>query len=260
LESLKDSRFRIIHQKNSGYVKALNRGAALVKTDYIARLDADDIALPSRLEIQLRFLDAHPEVAVVGSRMRYVFLRRRQFSIGFGKIRICPEFSPPMKNPPFWDPANDGQTIPHPSATMRRLAFERVGGYRNIAPSEDIDLWLRFMDSGYKLACLNEVLLLYRIGVQSESSQGLSKQLHLLKFARYCHECRISGAQEPEPDQYFREFPLTEAEINSLQVKLGIRKAMGKFLSGSLLSGSIEMASLIRRHPKDLIAKFRSRC
>jgi glycosyltransferase involved in cell wall biosynthesis len=259
LDSIKDSRISVIHQGNEGYVAALNRGVAQVKTDYFARLDADDIAKPTRLERQLAFLETHPDVAVVGSRMRYIFLRCREFSVGASGFRFRPEYGPPMKNPPYWDPVKDGETIPHPSATIRRTAFEAVGGYRNIAPSEDIDLWLRLRDAGYKLACLPEVLLLYRVGIKSESNKRFIRQLHLLKFAKYCHECRVMGQEELSPEDYFQKFPLDDEEVDDLQVRLGIRTATGRLLSGQFLSGTAGLIKVLVAHPGKFLAKFRSR-
>src|ERR1700722_2036753 len=62
-----DDRIRVIRQANAGIVTALNRALELARGEYIARMDADDAALPSRLARQAAFLDGHPDVAVVGS-------------------------------------------------------------------------------------------------------------------------------------------------------------------------------------------------
>src|SRR6478609_4579665 len=69
LSSLGDERFLIIDQENAGISAAINRGFELCTARYIARLDADDIALPTRLAEQVAFLDAHPEVALVGTQV-----------------------------------------------------------------------------------------------------------------------------------------------------------------------------------------------
>ena len=62
-----DGRIRVIGQANTGVVASLNRALDLARGEYVARMDADDVSLPSRFELQVAFLDTHPEVAVVGS-------------------------------------------------------------------------------------------------------------------------------------------------------------------------------------------------
>ena len=55
------------NEKNLGIAATLNRGLSLAQGDYIARMDADDISLPHRLERQVAYLDAHPDIAVLGT-------------------------------------------------------------------------------------------------------------------------------------------------------------------------------------------------
>src|SRR5713226_1611157 len=62
----RDSRIKVIHQPNAGIAAAANRGCALVTSPYIARMDADDVSLHNRLERQLHFLRARPDVVLLG--------------------------------------------------------------------------------------------------------------------------------------------------------------------------------------------------
>src|SRR5262249_10266218 len=62
----KDTRVRVIHQHKFGLVAALNQACEQARGEYIARMDADDVAIPDRLVRQVAFMDAHPEVAVLG--------------------------------------------------------------------------------------------------------------------------------------------------------------------------------------------------
>lgn len=259
LDSIRDSRFRIVHQENAGYVNALNTGAAMIETDYIARLDADDLAMPDRLEKQVDFLDRNPQVAVVGSRIGYIFLENRRFSIPLGLSRLSPGFSPPMRKCPFWNPIQDGQTIAHPSATLRRAAFVSVGGYRVIPPAEDIDLWIRLHEAGYLLACLPDVLCLYRIVPTSESGRSYARQLQITKYARDCHHLRSSGFAVPTFEDYASENPLNDEELAGGQVALRLRSAMGNLLAGKFFTGGGQIVSLIAREPGHFLRKLRSR-
>jgi glycosyltransferase involved in cell wall biosynthesis len=69
--SYRDPRVRLHrHEGNEGLIHTLNEGLELARGEYVARMDADDVSEPDRLELQLRYLDAHPEVAVVGGAVR----------------------------------------------------------------------------------------------------------------------------------------------------------------------------------------------
>jgi len=68
LKSYKDSRIKVTNnEKNIGLTKSLNKGLKMAKSEYIARMDADDISLPTRLQKQVEFMDSHPKVGVCGT-------------------------------------------------------------------------------------------------------------------------------------------------------------------------------------------------
>jgi glycosyltransferase involved in cell wall biosynthesis len=260
LHQLCDERFTVIHRPNSGYVDALNFGAEQVQTKYIARLDADDISLPERLSKQLHFLEIHADVAVVGSRNGYIAGKRQQFRVGLGSYAICPSYAPPMARPPLWNPSEDGQTITHSTATIRTDAFRSVGGYRPLAPAEDLDLWLRLHDVGYKLACLDEILALYRVGSTSVSSLSYNRQIQTIRYARFCHECRVAHRPEPDFDAFVSLNPLSSSDLDSAKTRLQLRMVMGRLLSGQLARGSAGLLRLLVEHPGELFRKIEARC
>jgi glycosyltransferase involved in cell wall biosynthesis len=66
----KDSRVRVFQQNNAGLIKSLNRAAGFARGKYIARMDADDIAVPNRLALQVSVLEQHDEIGVLGGRSR----------------------------------------------------------------------------------------------------------------------------------------------------------------------------------------------
>ena len=68
----RDSRIRVISRPNTGIVGALNEMLGLARADLVARMDADDVALPVRFERQVRYLDEHPECVMVGSRVTII--------------------------------------------------------------------------------------------------------------------------------------------------------------------------------------------
>lgn len=260
LESIKDSRFEVIHQENKGYINAMNHGLERVMTPYISRLDADDIALPTRIEKQVMFLDEHPQVAVVGSRSNYVFLSKGIFRIPLIFKTLKPSVLPPMSNPPFWDPVKDGHNLTHPSTTIRMSSFNAVGGYRDLAPAEDYDLWLRFHDAGFKLACLQEALCLYRIRASSVSSKSYLNASQIGRYAMFCHECRVSSVPEPSFEDYSNMYPLSHEMIETAERMLQLRNAMGDFLDGNFWRGGNKLATFIVRNRQQFISKVKSRC
>ncbi len=162
----RDNRIRYYAQENCGLIASLNRYCPLAKGRYIARMDADDISLPTRLEKQFRFLENHPEIGILGARIQDVdrFLTVR----GTWPVPCDPAVIQ-------WF-LMFGNCMAHPSVTMRREVLERAGYYRNEAVHvEDYDLWIR-ASAISNLANLPEVLLHYRIVDESVSSRNLSRQ------------------------------------------------------------------------------------
>lgn len=167
-----DPRIHIVRQAKCGIVAALNRGVAEAKGEYVARMDADDIAMPNRLARQEEFLRGHPECVAVGS---------RTLSIDPDGIPICIEFRA------IEHEAIDARhlkgicSMAHPSVMFRKNAFLRVGCYRNgFVTAQDLDLWLRMAETG-RLANLPEVLLKYRIRPGSHSAERSHLKRTLLR-------------------------------------------------------------------------------
>lgn len=172
----RDTRVRIVCNPGVGLVDALNYGVRIASAPLIARMDADDVCLPERFQLQYDFLTAHPEVAVLGTQVIFVD------HIGL----------PISKTPRLPQQPDDvarlllkGCCIRHPTVVFRREAFERAGGYRNeLVDAEDYDLWLRIAERAL-LANLPEQLLYYRVhssqvSTCKEWSQRLSRNLALV--------------------------------------------------------------------------------
>ncbi len=113
-------------------------------------MDSDDISMPQRLEILLRTIGEDENLCVVGSSYRHFGADQRV-------IRV------PIKNDDifFWMPFRGA--ICHPSVLMRKSCLVEVGGYEGMKFVEDIDLWLKLRNSGYKFLNVEDVLLHYRI-------------------------------------------------------------------------------------------------
>lgn len=158
----KDGRIKVIDQERIGLIAALNSGCRIAKGKYIARMDADDLSLPRRLEKQVQYLERHPEIGVLGTGIRYIDEMGR-----LGKTLHNPTNPNIVK---FY--LHLENCIVHPSVMMRRDVIEQLGFYNPEAKyAEDYDLWAR-ASSITQIANLHEVLLKYRIWVGGISSHN----------------------------------------------------------------------------------------
>lgn len=139
-------------EKNVGLSNVLNVGLEMARGKYIARMDSDDISLPKRLQIQVDFLESHPNIDLVSVGMKLfgakeeTWVRERDPE----KVKINALFHSPVL---------------HASSMWRRDSFEKHGlrFRQEMVPSEDYDLWTRALVRGLKLVNLPEVLYEYRI-------------------------------------------------------------------------------------------------
>ncbi len=136
------------NEKNMGLNYTLNHCLEYADTEYIARMDGDDISLPTRFEKEIKFLDEHPEYAVVSAPMIY-FDENGDYRTGRGQGEI-------RKNDFI-----HGSPICHAPCMARTAAFKAVGGYsvdNKLLRLEDYHLWFKIFAAGYKLYMLNEPL------------------------------------------------------------------------------------------------------
>ena len=151
LDSYSDARIRVVdNEKNMGLPATLNKGMELALGAYIARMDCDDICLPTRLEKQVTLMDSQPEVGVCGT----------WFDVsGQNLVRDFPQDDAHIRIAMLGYCA-----LGHPTVMMRKSYFAANGLFYNPAfkyGAEDYDLWTRCMDF-FALANVGEVLLHYR--------------------------------------------------------------------------------------------------
>lgn len=154
----RDARVRVLSTGGGDVVAAGRAGMDAATGELVARMDADDVAAPHRLERQVRLLDARPELAACGTRVRYfpadvVRSGARRYERWLNGL-IEPD-----------EVARDifvECPIANPSLLVRREALDAVGGYRDRGWPEDYDLILRLWQAGRRLANVPEVLLRWR--------------------------------------------------------------------------------------------------
>ena len=149
-----DPRFIYIHpQERLGLPKSLNLAISKARGQLIARFDSDDVCMPERLALQVEFLQSHPEISVVGGALDIIntegqLLAHRRYPQSAIEIARGMQLT---------------TTVAHPTVMYRKVAVEQHGGYNTeFRFSEDLDLWLRWMNAGLQFANLPQVLVQYR--------------------------------------------------------------------------------------------------
>ncbi len=187
-----DPRIRVIHQSNAGIVAALNAGCQNSLAPLIMRMDADDIALPTRMDTQIEHLRAEPECIVCGS----------------GILEIDADGDPLAES--HLASAHDDIVAAllnrktghfHPTVMFRKSVWEAVGGYRpEFQWIEDHDLWLRLSEQG-QLHNLDAVLLCYRMHEQSVCWQKSERQRTLMnRLMQDTHQRSSEAATSERPN------------------------------------------------------------
>lgn len=153
-----DHRLRVLSTARSaeqGIVAALNLGIATAKGRYIARMDADDISHPDRLQLQAEYLDDHPGVGLVASRVEFGGDRQAQRGLA-----LFVDWTNELLTPAAIARSRFIESpIVHPSVMFRRELIGLHGGYRSGDFPEDYELWLRWLDAGVEFAKLPQFLL-----------------------------------------------------------------------------------------------------
>ena len=162
-----DSRVKVIHnEKNLGLIKTLNKGLSIAKGNYIARMDSDDIALPNRLEVELKHLIDN-SLNLTGGRLQKIDEAGKKISTPT-MIYTDEQVNRVIRY---------SDCMPHPTWLGTKDLFEKLGGYREIKYCEDYDFLLRATAHGCRLGMCDQVVLNYRI-----NSGGITRSNSLRQF------------------------------------------------------------------------------
>lgn len=189
----KDTRIRLVSRENKGLIATLNEGAELALGEWIARMDADDIAMPNRLELQLNWIN-QTESDIAGTWVS--FFGAKDFRVWKGyqsdeAIKVDMLFKCPLVHPSIMIRAN----------LLRRLKYDPVA-----EKAEDYDLWVRAAMQGAKMSNVPEVLLKYR--------------QHDLQVTVLASEAQKSMT-EKRRESYFEYFvSLNKVEVDSFAAKV----------------------------------------
>jgi glycosyltransferase involved in cell wall biosynthesis len=199
----REPRLRLFRQERPGLARSLNYAASQARAPLFARLDADDIALSHRFEVQQARMADNPALGLLGSYVALTDSRGRTV----GTLRH------PTADADIRRGLRAGCTFVHSTIMMRRSAFERAGGYRDgLRITEDFDLWSRMAEVA-EVSNVPEILVHYRLHRQSMSSRLGTRMALAAACVVAAREARRQGEAEP-----FREgrpcFRVAQALLN----------------------------------------------
>jgi len=198
-----DPRVVVHRQANSGAPAALNRALELASAPLVARLDADDVSMPDRLEEQRRFLLEHPQVGMVGGQAAVIDENGREVA----------EMRFPLSDEAIREQLRHTTAFVHSSVMLRKELLSRTGGYRaQFETAEDLDLWLRVAACS-KLAHLPQEVVSYRIH-PNQVSNKIELQAVRILAARESARRREAGLE----DSLLEAAPIDEAALLSLGI------------------------------------------
>lgn len=174
---------------NKGQTASLVYGIGLANGTYIARHDAEDVSHPTRLEKQVDFLEANPDIALLGTQTDWI--------VKSGKVMR--RFQRPTEHDEIVEWLAKKNAFWHGSVLFRREAFKVAGGFREaFLLAQDYDLWLR-MSEQHRVANLPETLYRMRFSVNMASVKRNDEQKAYAKLAQHLAAERNSyGAEQTD--------------------------------------------------------------
>jgi glycosyltransferase involved in cell wall biosynthesis len=191
-----DGRVKVYTQPNLGFAETLHRGFQLAASDWVFRMDADDLMRPNRLERQLAFIAEHPELSVASSLVRHIDNNGRVIGKDNSRLFTHEAIEKLVA-------ANELIGFCHPAVALRKSAVQAVGGYRKqFWPAEDIDLWSRLAEHGYKMLVQPEYLLDYRMHGSSATISGARLTRTKVRWLKDCMLRRRAGKPELDLESF----------------------------------------------------------
>ena len=189
-----DERIKVhTNEVNLRLPSSLNKAIALAQGKYIARMDADDICLPERLEKQYEFMENNPKVAL--SSCRFMTLKNGVISSGGCGGKSDKESIKALllvTNP-----------ILHPGIIAKADAIRNLGYDKNFTCTEDMELWTRFVMAGYDIEIMPEYLMIYRLHDKQITETTLEKQRKEVVAIQKNYCGKLLGVMNPEQEKFY---------------------------------------------------------
>lgn len=191
---------RIINNgTNMGKALSLNKIFDSCATDYLILQDADDLAMPNRVERQLDFMEGHPAAGCSSSFVRYI--NKHGHPIGHGKLDLL---SPEKLDRYMKSDEPFGLFCPSVILRVTMLADTSLRFRPQFWPADDIDLWNRIAEAGWQVLAQPEELVCYRIHGSSAVTSGFHATRRKYEFLRACLRARRAGVKEPSEEEFLK--------------------------------------------------------
>jgi len=246
IKSYGDRRVRLLESRHAGLTAALNRGLAVAAAPLIARMDADDIAMPERFAIQAAYVKTYPDVDILCSDASIIEETGRIV----GEHRMDEMTKDRLYLSLLY--IRRDKPIIHPSVMMRRFVLEELEGYRDYPNAEDHDLWLRAVGR-FKFAAVNQKLLQYRIHSRGVSRSRRRMQITngIMSTANHYALAKTGVDLFIERKRLFDQFRIeAERRIGSdvLEGQSAFSDARAKMRSGGILPGALAFSRAFWGH------------
>ena len=214
----KDSRIRyFLNETNQGLARSMNRAIKEARGEYIARMDADDIAYPRRLEKELQYLQEH-RCDLIGGLLHVISAEKKEvYAVG-----IVPEQDRTIRRCLRY-----GDCVAHPSWFATKQFYLDMGGYRPVAACEDYDLLLRAALAGKRFGNLNEGVMHYRMSASSISRENLYKQYLTMRYLSRQYR-KKKTAELPAIEEYIQKNLTAKKAENYLQAERVFYQALAQ--------------------------------
>lgn len=243
LDSYSDGRIRLVQRENRGFAYSLNEAIQLAEGKYIARMDADDVALENRLRLQYEFMESHSGVDILGG----------QADIIDEYGRLIGEMRKPASWPNISEYIKYACPLCHPTYFVREHVYDIIKGYRNIPPVEDYDFLFRAFEKGCVMRNLPEKILKYRKTNNSMTANNFLRTVTLTSKIQKLHVLKKRDKKKEKNilltlQNYNKQTTFWFRVIYNLRNKLLAIRKRQKGLKKYLLLVSIIVVSLGNYH------------
>lgn len=219
--SYEDKRIRLIQQENKGLASSLNIGLSLASGKYVARMDGDDLSKPRRLGCQVHFLEEHPDVGVVGTKIEKIDAQGRV--VDLGKRPTEPDLI-------AWNLIFN-TSLCHPSVMIRCSVLEKLDGYAEWAHvGQDYELWTRAVQVS-RVANMSDRLFKLR---RHEGSVTTSKRVQQIRVvgeaASNFHESLLGSRADEEKSKFLAWMEIEGIERAMVETSVQDLRGMHAYL------------------------------
>jgi glycosyltransferase involved in cell wall biosynthesis len=194
-----DDRIRVLSHPNWGMGASLNHAIEEASHDWLVRMDADDVMLPHRLERQVAFIQANPDVGVASCLVEYID----------GTGNVIGKYTSELTTREAYIQQRDANVLigfHHPGVIMRRDLVREVGGYRpEYWSADDLDLWNRIAELDTMILVQPEYLMQYRVHGSSVSHAKARDQHLKVRWVRHNMLARRAGSPELSLDTFIEQ-------------------------------------------------------